>query len=488
MEAAQDLVKIVPTAKVDDATMAGFLGQLMQKIRTLRACESLLVPLNLQSSDGSEAVLLSLRRKSASFFSFAVVAAGPSLQYHAVTVDEGTAEFRHNTAAVLEAVPAERLIDSSFCYASSPPQLGVNGHFPSSDGTASICDDLQRSPVSNGEVTAQTALLLTPPFVDQLAGGLVSPEPAGYFTGWLNARRKALFPAGMATDGARFLYETLLPFLNSRPSPRTSPLLEESAPLPPAASRPVSANVNLSKADFTPLPAGGEAGCAMHLVTEAMRHVLRGVGFNGRLAAQVVVIARWTLLRMAEADLRAMPRLAPSEAEVLRAATRQLATVTAEERPSDLIVRAVSRTISEITERLADLGADAAEGQDPASLPLPRSATSAAGACSSGIWLHISPLLLRRDTDVEQLAGESQPRQILLPVELTRVPEVVASFSDAAKALRRCEALCSLLSNQQHLVRNSLHLSESTPPSLLTFLTPRLASPLYFFHPRALPR
>ena len=54
------------------------------------------------------------RRKNKNYFSFAAVAAGPSLQYHAVGVDEGTTEFKHNCALVMDAVPAERLTDSSF--------------------------------------------------------------------------------------------------------------------------------------------------------------------------------------------------------------------------------------------------------------------------------------------------------------------------------------------------------------------------------------
>ena len=156
---------------------------------------------------------------------------------------------------------------------------------------------------------------------------------------------------------------------------------------------------------------------------------------------------------MAEADLSMTSHLSPSDAEILRTATRQLAATSAEERPAppQLLIAAISRTVHDISEKLSDIGADSAEGQDPAALPLPRSATAEAGACFPFAGR------LRRDVDVEYLAGESQQPPILLPIQLTLVPERVASFADAALALRHCEQLCSLLSNQHHLVRNSLH-------------------------------
>lgn len=96
-------------------------------------------------------------------------------------------------------------------------------------------------------------------------------------------RRAADSAKEAATDGARLVHETLLPFLNSRP---------------------LMASIDPAKADWEPQPPGGAVAGPSHAVLEATRHVLRGCGMNSALAGQLVVMLRWTLLRMAEADLR----------------------------------------------------------------------------------------------------------------------------------------------------------------------------------------
>ena len=107
------------------------------------------------------------------------------------------------------------------------------------------------------------------PLFAQLAGGLTQAQNT--VAQWINARRKAATAASIAADGSRFVHETLLPFLNSRP---------------------LMANVDSSKADWTPLPAGGAAAAPSHVVMEATRHVLRGCGFNAQLASQIILMVR----------------------------------------------------------------------------------------------------------------------------------------------------------------------------------------------------
>ena len=85
------------------------------------------------------------------------------------------------------------------------------------------------------------------------------------------------------SDGARFLYEVLLPFLNCRT---------------------LLANVTPKTLDFAALPIGGAAVAPSHVATEAARFVMRGSGLSAAHASQLLVLLRWTILRMAEEELK----------------------------------------------------------------------------------------------------------------------------------------------------------------------------------------
>ena len=62
---------------------------------------------------------------------------------------------------------------------------------------------------------------------------------------------------------------------------------------------------------------------------------------------------------------------------------------------------------------------------------------------------------LRRDNDVESLAGAAPPRPIIRPVEMTLLQDKVETFNDVTNAMRHSLNLCILLSNQRKLFRNS---------------------------------
>jgi hypothetical protein len=65
---------------------------------------------------------------------------------------------------------------------------------------------------------------------------------------------------------------------------------------------------------------------------------------------------------------------------------------------------------------------------------------------------------LRRDYDVENLAGDAPLPPILRPVEMSLVPERVENFTETANAMRHALNLCILLANQRESVRNSFTL------------------------------
>jgi hypothetical protein len=62
---------------------------------------------------------------------------------------------------------------------------------------------------------------------------------------------------------------------------------------------------------------------------------------------------------------------------------------------------------------------------------------------------------LRRDFDVEALAGTAPVVPIIRPVEMTLVPDKVSDFQEVAAAMRHALNLCVLLANQKSVVRNS---------------------------------
>lgn len=107
-----------------------------------------------------------------------------------------------------------------------------------------------------------------------------------------HANPKAKF--GGAEAGPRFVYETLLPFLNSRP---------------------LLANVTSERqGGWQPLPAGGAAAAPSHVAFEAVRHILCYGGLSAANAAHMVVLLRWTIMRMAESDMRIAKEISPSQA------------------------------------------------------------------------------------------------------------------------------------------------------------------------------
>ena len=125
----------------------------------------------------------------------------------------------------------------------------------------------------------------------------------------------------------------------------------------------------------------------------------------------------------------------------MRTSCQQLCAYASEQNPplpSELL-GCLKRTIDAIELKVLELTAD---HTDAATLPLPTSCIAQGGACYPYVGR------LRNDVDVEHLAGKSKNPPILLPVQLTLVPEAVASFEEVALALRHCDALCTRLANQ----------------------------------------
>lgn len=304
-------------------------------MHALEVGDCLLVPANLHSADGNEAVLFALRRKSRAVFSFAVVAAGASLQVtystpcaslRSMLHYHGTCRSRHRSFHCN--------VDSLILLCRSTMQLMCmreqlnSATTPRSRLSLFRKNDLPTPPsgfsffehrwlsanVGGGLSMNRSPYPSTGPGLRTLAdGGWANQYTAAKLLLWLakcppaGAEGNKYFQCGYRWREVRVRSPVAIPELQvdqyscSLPLPFLVPSPQKNLP---SMGRPVLANVDPVKADFAPLPAGGEAAAPSHIVSEAMRHVLRSSGFTKPLASQVVMMARWTLLRLAGADLR----------------------------------------------------------------------------------------------------------------------------------------------------------------------------------------
>ena len=443
----------MPTTRLNDEAMASFLATLLPQIRSTPIGGTLLLPLNLAHSDvnnptaapEAEAVIIAAQRRTASpgRFSLAMIAGGAALKYHATSVGEHTAAFEHHAALVLEHVPEQRLGDSAWWYLLFRAQLHSApgpAHMPetraeevreAAKAAASIATKATKAAASYLKHELQSAAHSAKERYRQHKGGGGGGDEHSPATPQPEVEKRT-------RDGARFLYETLLPFLNCRA---------------------LLANATPSTVDWAPLPIGGHRVAPCHVATEAVRFVMRGTsGLSSSHASQLLVLLRWTLLRTADAELKARTTMSPSDDALLRASCRHLAALATELAAPlpPMLLRAILATFKSITSRLDTLAATAATASRAhsmrAPLVLPTSASAPSGACFPFVGR------LRRDTPVDHLAGETRPTPIRIPCELTVVPQTVETYDAAASALRKCDEVCMLLANQQALLRNAVHL------------------------------
>ena len=78
----------------------------------------------------------------------------------------------------------------------------------------------------------------------------------------------------------------------------------------------------------------------------------------------------------------------------------------------------------------------------------------------------------RLDTSIEHLIGPSKIPPIARPVELTSIPDSIASFHEMCLAFRYCLHCCTLLSNQDTIIKNSYCLTASLIQYLFTHVVP----------------
>jgi hypothetical protein len=103
-----------------------------------------------------------------------------------------------------------------------------------------------------------------------------------------------------------------------------------------------------------------------------------------------------------------------------------------------------------------------------------------AAACASPLFGRLAVDADGGEARIEALAGESQPPPIIRPVELTSVPDSVATVEEASAAMRKAVHCCVLLANQADVLPNTFALRASLLVHLFCSVLP---APLPLNHP-----
>ena len=273
--------------------------------------------------------------------------------------------------------------------------------------------------------------------------------------------------------GSKFLYEKVIPFLTS---------------MPVLTSLKMSLDAGNTVNDFRHVPQGRDHSfitCAV----EALRYVGRAAGLDPTQANHLTMNVSSGMLGYSLNDLQIIQSIDSSEVDILRMACRSLARSAAGlvdlkaqqySMVGDLAnstvtlsqLAAVKDTIASVESKIAEL--------DERKLPSPAFNLSSDETLEQFIceWPHFGRM--RRDVDVESLAGKAPIVPIIRPIEMTLVPDGVTNFSELATAMYHTMHLTVLLANQQAVVRNSFTLRVCLIQHLFTRVIPL---PLPLSHP-----
>jgi hypothetical protein len=241
--------------------------------------------------------------------------------------------------------------------------------------------------------------------------------------------------------GKKFLYEKVLPYLTS---------------MPVLSALQVSDSLGNAINDSRQVPLSGDKSY-INSAVECLRYIGRVAGLSPSQANHLPMVVSAGLVLAVESDLKLVKTLTPPEADLITMACRTLARVAAAQvgaqgsDPSNTTIAigqltAVTETILAVEKEISVM--DERKFSPPAYSLVKDEQLSE--VCE---W----PLFgrLRRDFDVEALAGDCPAAPIIRPIEMTLVPDRVSTFQDVAAAMRHALNLCVLLANQRSVVRNS---------------------------------
>ena len=248
-----------------------------------------------------------------------------------------------------------------------------------------------------------------------------------------------LFKSGVHSSvkfGSKFIYERVLPYLTMMPVTHT--MTHDSDGI-----------------DFYPLPAGGDKS-GINCALECLRQTIRQQGSDELQASHLPFLVKWDILKSIEFEMTDIRAILPIEIDVIRMACRAVAKSAAAQvglKSGSTTTTVSAQQLESISDTITTVNKQLLEMDER--LAVPPAFTLVADERLSEVcdWPHFGRL--RRDFDVEALAGDSPVAPIIRPVEMTLVPDRVTDFQGVACAMRHALNLCVLLANQRSVVRNS---------------------------------
>mmetsp|Transcript_70630 Transcript_70630/g.197306 ORF Transcript_70630/g.197306 Transcript_70630/m.197306 type:complete len:905 (-) Transcript_70630:1623-4337(-) len=386
---------------------------------------------------------------------------------------------------------------------SDDPRAAAYGYNPTMGSTATPCEfefavcntgeGLEHHPLRPEPTSSQMHTNLSFAVKGISEGSIVD----GAF--WFVLYRMACFSSEKNT--ASMLYENILPWLNQKPInaniPESDAVPTISTPRAEAervASGPDGDDAD--KVEWRPAPMSKDSSNC-YCIMEAIFYTSKCQGLTSQSAEAAVVVLKAQMVSMMHWDLGVAERLTPSDELLITAACKQMARFATQPAPGTLSVVFQNHLLAclKSCETKARALAAATAAQSRFTIPLvtddqdaiaQASVGEASGAPSATALLTgtagpvnlsgsvESPLFgrLRRDADIEHLAGNSKTPPIVLPVQLSLVPDHIETFHDLACALRHCSHVCTLLSNQTSLIKNTFALRASLIQNLFLEVIP----------------
>ncbi|KAH9262352.1 hypothetical protein BASA82_000599, partial [Batrachochytrium salamandrivorans] len=203
--------------------------------------------------------------------------------------------------------------------------------------------------------------------------------------------------------------------------------------------------------DFRTPPRGGDASLA-RLVLQQVHTSVRMMNGSREQAKCVSLLLRYSLLRMMQSDLLIATKfdLNVTDRQLIDRALKNLSHAAhkeAREGSSSTTTQLfeIKRMVNDLKVRLEVLSI-------PEKLPPELELGELPGQSVEHPFFG----RMRADLpDVEPLAGTAPKPPIYRPVQLTLIPDRVATIHDVSVALRHCAALCTRLAHQQSLIKNT---------------------------------
>jgi len=409
--------------------MSGFfelLTTFVAQVKTLTPGASIIVPGGFQEGSlkrGTHSLMMYvLHCDSFEEFTLAICSTGDGLEYHPARIDPATGATQYNSPLLLRKIPAHKIRDGSVWFVLLRAALFPDAKYTSALLYQTVYPFLNNRPIlanlSSVEATGG-AQPSPPPSLQQAGRPPVPPIPARWLTP----------PA----TGDPYGHELVM--------------LAATVALQLAASGQFGAMPQYGGgfgAPFGAPPAGGAPPLVPSYSSDGVELLLKQQLLN--LGAMDL---RMALEKHGSVPVSAIELLSRA-ARRLSASSPRLASGAATLAPSDL------HALQGAVERLdAQLNAAKAAANQRMPLPPPASPELKGSA--------LFPLLddVAASPNVENLAGDAYEPPIVMPVELTAIPETVANFAEVSNALQRASEVCTILANQRELVADSYALRAS---------------------------